>query len=60
LTMGPSSADHVDVDVRFPSHRHIRSDAVILVLDRDLEPYHVLSWNDEEIAVGQSSAASPH
>ncbi len=60
LTMGPSSADHVDVDVRFPSQRHIRSDAVILVLDRDLEPYHVLSWNDEEIAVGQRAGASPY
>jgi general secretion pathway protein K len=53
LTIGPSSADHVDVDVRFPSQRHIRSDAVILVLDRDLEPYRVLSWDDEELAVGQ-------
>lgn len=60
LTIQPSSADRVDVDVRFPSQRHIRSEAIILILDRDVEPYRVLSWTDEELAADQRSAASPY
>lgn len=57
VTMQPGPTDRVDVDVRFSSNRHIRSEAVIFVLDRDVEPYLVLSWRDEELAGDQRSAA---
>jgi general secretion pathway protein K len=57
VTMQPSATDRIDVDVRFSRNRHIRSEAVIFILDRDAEPYRVLSWHDEELAGGGPSAA---
>jgi general secretion pathway protein K len=56
LTIAPTRTDRVDVEVRFPSHRYMRYEAVILVLDGDVEPYRVLSWREEELAADQRSA----
>ena len=58
ITVAASRADRVSVDVRFPSGRHIRSDIVILILDRDTVPYHILSWRDEEVARDAGSEAT--
>jgi general secretion pathway protein K len=50
VTLQPSAADRINVDVRFASNRRIHSQAVVLVLDKDTEPYRVLSWRDEELS----------
>lgn len=55
ITVAASRADRVTVDVRFSSGHRIRSEAVILILDRDTVPYHVLAWRDEEVARDSSS-----
>jgi general secretion pathway protein K len=47
ITLQPSMADSVQVDVDFASGRRSRSEAVILVADKDPEPYRVLSWHDD-------------
>lgn len=47
ITLQPSMADAVQVDVDFASGRRSRSEAVILVADKDTEPYRVLSWHDD-------------
>jgi general secretion pathway protein K len=47
ITLQASMADRVQVDVNFASGRHSRSEAVIVVVDKDVEPYHVLSWHDD-------------
>jgi general secretion pathway protein K len=47
ITLQPSVADSVQVDVDFASGRRSRSQAVILVADQDTEPYRVLSWHDD-------------
>jgi general secretion pathway protein K len=56
LTIVPTRTDRVDVEVRFPSRRYMHYEAVILVLDGDVEPYRVLSWHAEELAADQRSA----
>jgi general secretion pathway protein K len=50
ITMRPSAADRIDVDVGFRTNRRIRSEAVVFILDKDTEPYRILSWRDEEPA----------
>jgi general secretion pathway protein K len=45
-TMQPSRANRVTVEARLDGTR-ARTEAVILLLDRDSEPYRVLSWRDE-------------
>lgn len=47
LTVDPSRANGVTVDVGFPSGRRIRTMAVIFIMPRDSEPYRVLSWRDD-------------
>lgn len=51
ISLQSSVADRIDVDVRFASNRRIHSQAVVLILDKDTEPYRVLSWRDEELAI---------
>lgn len=46
ITLQASIANRVQVDVNFASGRRTRSEAVILVVDKDTEPYRVLSWHD--------------
>jgi general secretion pathway protein K len=50
ITLQAGAADRVVVDMRFASKRRMRSEAVVLVLDKDTEPYRVLSWHDEELS----------
>jgi general secretion pathway protein K len=47
ITLQSGIADSVQVDVDFASGRRSRSEAVILVADKDTEPYRVLSWHDD-------------
>jgi general secretion pathway protein K len=56
VTLQPSMTDRVTVDMRFPSGRRIRTQAVILVLDNDSEPYRVLNWRNEELASDETDA----
>jgi general secretion pathway protein K len=48
ITLEPSGADRVTVDVQFPSGRRTRTQAVIFVLGQDTQPYRVLSWRERE------------
>jgi general secretion pathway protein K len=51
-TVQSSRANRITVDVRFGATGRVRSEAVVLVLDNDTEPFRVLSWRDD---VGESS-----
>lgn len=46
-TLDGSKATRVRVRVDFDNGRRMSSEAVILVLEDDAAPYHVLSWRDE-------------
>jgi general secretion pathway protein K len=46
----PSAANRITVDVRFASGRRMRAQAIILLVDKDTEPYRVLHWRDEELS----------
>ena len=57
VTLEPSPANRVTVSVRFPNGDQIRSEAVILLLDSDKQPYSVLWWDDgESFRAGGASA----
>lgn len=43
----PSKANRVTVDVRFDAVRRYRSEAVVLLVAGDSEPFRVLSWEDD-------------
>jgi hypothetical protein len=47
VTLQSSKANRVTVDVRFGTNRRARSEAVVLILDEDVDPFRVLSWRDE-------------
>jgi general secretion pathway protein K len=49
-SLQPSAADRVKVDVRFQSKRRIESQVVFLLVDKDTQPYRVLSWRDEDLS----------
>jgi general secretion pathway protein K len=42
-----TKTNRIAVDVRFGANRQVRSEAVVLLLDEDTEPFRVLSWRDE-------------
>jgi len=44
-----SKTNRITVDVRFDADRRFRSEAVVLILDDDAEPYRLLSWRDETV-----------
>ena len=48
VTMQPSAADRINVDVQLRTGFHLRTVAVVLLLDKDTAPYRVLSWRDTE------------
>jgi len=47
ITLDPSRANRVTVDVQFPSGRRTRTQADIFLLPGDSEPYRVLSWRED-------------
>ena len=47
VTVQASKANRVMVEVRFDPKRRLRSEAVVLLLDGDAEPFRVLSWRDD-------------
>jgi general secretion pathway protein K len=49
-SLQPGTADRVKVNIRFPSDRRIESQVVLLLVDKDTQPYRVLSWRDEELS----------
>jgi general secretion pathway protein K len=60
VTLEPSPANRVTVSVRFSTGDEIRSEAVILLLDSDRQPYSVLWWHDGESSNGaRGSAGTP-
>jgi general secretion pathway protein K len=50
VTLQPSAANRIVVDMRFTSKRRVRAEAVVILLDKDTEPYRILSWRDEELS----------
>jgi general secretion pathway protein K len=46
-TLSSSNANRITVDVRFDNKHEMRSEAVVLLLKDDTEPYRLLSWSDE-------------
>lgn len=55
ISVQAGAATRINVDVRFASNRRIHSQAVVLVLLKDTEPYRVLSWRDEELSIDERS-----
>lgn len=49
-SLQPSPADRVKVDIQFRSGRRMESQVVVLLVDKDTQPYRVLSWRDEELS----------
>jgi general secretion pathway protein K len=47
ITMQPSKANRITVAVRFNTNRRVRSQAVVLLGDKDTEPFRMLSWRDD-------------
>jgi general secretion pathway protein K len=47
VTVQSSKANRIAVDVRFDTKRRVRSEAVVLLADDDVEPFRVLSWRDD-------------
>jgi general secretion pathway protein K len=50
ISLQPGKADRVKVNIRFPSKRQMESRVVFLLVDKDTQPYRVLSWRDEELS----------
>lgn len=53
ITLEASPANRVTVNSQFPNGDLIRSEAVVLLLDNDQQPYKVLSWRDGESLNGE-------
>jgi general secretion pathway protein K len=47
ITLQPSRTNRVTVSIRFKSNRRILSEAVILLAEKDDEPYRMLSWRHD-------------
>jgi hypothetical protein len=47
ITMQPSKANRITVAIRFDTNRRMRSQAVVLLGDKDTEPSRMLSWRDD-------------
>jgi general secretion pathway protein K len=47
VTVQPSRTNRVSVAIRFKSNRRIFSEAVILLADKDDEPFRMLSWHHD-------------
>jgi general secretion pathway protein K len=58
ITMQPSKANRITIAVRFDTNRRVRSQAVVLLPDRDTEPFRMLSWHNEIGEPDESPTAS--
>jgi general secretion pathway protein K len=47
VTVQPSRTNRVTVGIRFKSNRRVFSEAVVLLADKDEEPYRMLSWHHD-------------
>jgi general secretion pathway protein K len=47
VTVQASKANRITVDVQFDTKRHMRSQAIILLLDDGAEPFRLLAWRDD-------------
>jgi general secretion pathway protein K len=47
VTLQPSRINRVTVSIRFKSNRRMFSEAVIMLAEKDDEPYHMLSWRHD-------------
>ena len=59
ITVQPGNSDRVTVDIEFDG-MHMRSEAVILLVNGGNEPYRILSWidGDEEASIGKLPVTS--
>lgn len=47
VTLDPSRANRVTVDVQLHSGRHVRTQATIFLVPGDTEPYRILAWRND-------------
>jgi hypothetical protein len=47
VTLQPSRTNRITVGIRFKSNRRVFSEAVILLADKDNEPFRMLSWHHD-------------
>jgi general secretion pathway protein K len=46
ITLDASRTNRVSIDIRFRSGRSMYKEAVVLLMERDSEPYRIISWTD--------------
>jgi general secretion pathway protein K len=47
ITVQPSKANRITVAVRLDTNRQVRSQAVVLLPDKDTEPFRMMSWRED-------------
>jgi hypothetical protein len=47
VTVQPSKTNRVTVAIRFKSNRRVFSEAVIMLADKDNEPFRMMSWRHD-------------
>jgi general secretion pathway protein K len=55
VTVQPSKTNRVTVAIRFKSNRRVFSEAVIMLTDKDNEPFRMLSWRHDIGDLGEIS-----
>ncbi len=47
VSLDPRKGTRINLTISFKSGRRIGAEAVILVIDKDPEPYHIVAWRDD-------------
>ena len=48
VSLEPRKATRVDLAISFRTGRRVAAEAVILVIDKDKEPYRIVAWRDDQ------------
>jgi general secretion pathway protein K len=48
VSLEPRKATRVDLAITFKTGRRVAAEAVILVIDKDKEPYRIVAWRDDQ------------
>lgn len=48
VSLEPRKATRVDLAISFKTGRRVAAEAVILVIDKDKEPYRIVAWRDDQ------------
>jgi general secretion pathway protein K len=59
VTVQPSRTNRVTVGIRFKSNRRVFSEAVILLADKDNEPFRMMSWRHDIGDLGEIGLRKP-